>query len=163
MLTASWQGGRYPCWNPSRIFVGNDGTYNLTPELFQQKMISRMKSTASNNKACQALETQGFSYPTRTGEHTRTLTVKCEGGGTIKRKFISLSPELFSVEARQIVEKSLISDTFVEYKNCPRQFNPLIKHTQYDLLAGQLIGAYSAINPLCLLQDLQVTANQTCS
>ena len=150
-ISASWQDGGYPPWNPSRIFVGNDGTYNLTPELFQQKMISRMKGTDRYNKACQALEKRGLSCPKRTGEHTRTLTVKCEGGGTIKREFISLSPELFSVEARQIVEKTLIADTFVEYKNCPRQFNPLIKHTQYDLLAGQLIGAYSAINPFVLV------------
>lgn len=150
-ITGSRQDGIYPCWNPSRIFVGNDGNYNLTPELFQQKMISRMKGTNSYNKACQALEMQGLSYPTRTGEHTRTLTVKCEGGGTIKSKFISLSPELFSVEARQIVEKTLIADTFVEYKNCPRQFNPLIKHTQYELVAGQLIGAYSTINPFVLI------------
>jgi hypothetical protein len=84
-ITASRQDGRYPRWNPSRIFVGNDGSYNLTPELFQQKMISRMKGTNSYNKACRALETQGLSYPTRTGEHTRTLTVKGEEGGAIKR------------------------------------------------------------------------------
>ncbi len=150
-ITASWQDGRYPCWNPSRIFVGNDGSYNLTPELFQQKMISRMKGTNSYNKACRALETQGLSYPTRTGEHTRTLTVKGEEGGAIKREFISLSPELFNVEARQIVEKTLIADTFLEYKNCPRQFNPLIKHAKYELVAGQLIGAYSTINPFVLI------------
>lgn len=150
-ITASRQDGGYPPWNPSRIFVGNDGTYNLTPDLFQQKMISRMKGTDRYNKACQALEKRGLSYPTRTGEHTRTLTVKGEEGRAIKTEFISLSPELFSDEARQIVEKSLIADTFVEYKNCPRQFNPLIKHAQYDLLAGQLIGAYSAINPFVLV------------
>ncbi len=150
-ITTSRQDGRYPCWNTSRIFVGNDGTYNLTPELFQQKIISRMKGTDSYNKACQALETKGLSYPTRTGEHTRTLTVKVEGGGAIKREFISLSPELFSVEARQIVEKTLVSDTFLEYKNCPRQFKPLIKHDKYELVAGQLIGAYSTINPFVLI------------
>lgn len=150
-LQAAWQDGQNPSWDPSKFFVSNDGKCNFTPELFRQKITSKMKGTDSFNKSCQALEKRGLSYTTRTGEHTRTLTVKCEGGGTIKREFISLSPELFSVEARQIVEKTLLSDTFVEYKNCPRQFNPLIKHTQYELVAGQLIGAYSTINPFVLI------------
>ncbi|SHM65235.1 hypothetical protein SAMN04487860_1098 [Ruminococcus flavefaciens] len=150
-ITPSRGDGQYPPWNESKIFVAADGTYNWTRELLEQKVTSKMKGTDSFNKSCQALEAKGLSCPTRTGEHTRTLTVKCEGGGAIKREFISLSPELFSVEARQVVEKTLIADTFVEYKNCPKQFNPLIKHTKFDLLAGQLIGSYSAINPFVLV------------
>ena len=147
---AAWQDGQHPSWDPSKFFVGNDGKYNFTPEHFQQKITSKMKGTDSYNKSCQALEKQGYSSPNRTGEHTSELKVYCEGIGKIKEKFISLSPELFSAEARQVVEKTLIADTFLEYKNCPRKFNPLIKHVKYDLLAGQLIGAYNTINPFVL-------------
>lgn len=149
-IQAAWQDGQYPSWDPSKFFVGNDGKYNFTPEQFRQKITSKMKGTDSYNKSCQALEKQGYSSPNRTGEHTSELKVYCEGIGKIKEKFISLSPELFSAEARQVVEKTLIADTFLEYKNCPRKFNPLIKHVKYDLLAGQLIGAYNTINPFVL-------------
>lgn len=150
-ITSSRGDGQYPSWNPSKFFVASNGTYNLTPELFEQKITSKVKGTNSFNKCCQALEKQGMSRPNRTDEHTSSLNVTCEGIGKIKRTFISLSPELFSDDARQIVEKTLIADTFLEYKNCPRKFNPLIKHAKHDLIAGQLIGAYNTLNPFVLV------------
>ena len=146
-IQAAWQDGQHPSWDPSKFFVGNDGKYNFTPERFQQKITSKMKGTDSYNKSCQALEKQGYSSPNRTGEHTSTLKVYCEGIGKIERNFISLSPNLFSAEARQVVEKTLTSDIFHTFNNVPRHFSPLIKHKSYDLIAGQVITNFSAINP----------------
>ena len=146
-IQAAWQDGQYPSWNPSRIFIGNDGKYNFTPELFRQKITSRMKGTDSFNKCCQALEKQCYSNPNRSGEHTSTLRVYCESIGRLERNFISLAPNLFSAEARMIVEQGLVSDLFYQIDKVPRMFYPLILHNRFKLVAGQVINNYNAINP----------------
>ncbi len=82
-----------------------------------------------------------------TKDYKRDLKVGFENGSESTVRVYSLSAAILSDEAKSIIDKVLISDRFHALDSRPDNFYPYILHSQYDMLAGQVIKDYSTINP----------------
>lgn len=80
-----------------------------------------------------------------TKDYKRDLKVGFENGSESTVRVYSLSAAILSDEARERIDKALISDRFHALDIRSDNFYPYIVHPQYDMLAGQLI---------CYLQQL---------
>ncbi len=132
-----------PFWGPEKAFIANDGSVNTTREMFGD-ILSDAKIPFTLNKTLNYLKSEDYSFPDKSGNQ-RTITVYNANNKKIQRRFVSLSYDLLSEEAKQVIEESISSDLF--HKVYPEGFIPFIGHPTLDMVAGQVMTDYRKANP----------------
>ena len=122
-----------------------DHSINVDAETFEAVFLARIKSTERRNLVLKALKEKRKLISTKS--YKRDLKVTFDNGLEDYVSVYSLPNSILSKEAREIVEKSIISDRFHESNKVPEHFYPMIKHKNFDLVAGHVIKDYNTINP----------------
>ena len=122
-------------------FISSDGAINLTRQLFVELILSQFEIPVGHNKVFEALKAEDLCY-VNSGEHMKTRTV--DG---VKQRFVSLSRNLLSDEAKEIVDMAVASDIFHRQNKPIDNFFPFVKHRCLDMVAGQVITDYKHGTP----------------
>ncbi len=130
-----------PFWKPNMAFISSDGAINLTRQLFVELILSQFEIPVGHNKVFEALKAEDLCY-VNSGEHMKTRTV--DG---VKQRFVSLSRNLLSDEAKEIVDMAVASDIFHRQNKPIDNFFPFVKHRCLDMVAGQVITDYKHGTP----------------
>ena len=135
-----------PYWNPDMAFISSDGAINLTRPLFVELILSQFEVPIGHNKVFQALKADDLCYA-NPGEDMKTRTITDADGVKNKQRFVSLSRNLLSDEAKHIVDIAVASDLFHRLDKPNSNFFPFIKHRRLDMVAGQVITDYKHGTP----------------
>lgn len=122
-----------------------DNSINTEVDTFDKAFLSDIKSTDKRNMALRALSDKHLLHSRK--DHKRDLKVTFEDGRVQSVSVYSLSSSILNKKEREIVENSLISDRFHELNRVPENFYPLIQHKNFNIIAGQIVKDYNAINP----------------
>jgi len=135
-----------PFWKQDMTFISSDGAINLTRQSFVEKVFSQLELPVGHNKVFNCLKAEDFCFA-NPGEDLKTRCITGADGVKNKQRFVSLSRNLLSDEAKHIVDMAVASDLFHPL-DCPiDNFFPFIKHRHLDMVAGQVITDYKHGNP----------------
>ena len=130
-----------PFWKQGMAFISNDGAINITRPLFFEKILSQLELPVGHNKVFNYLKAEDLCF-TNPGEDMKTRTVTDADGVKNKQRFVSLSRNLLSDEAKGVVDVATASDLFHTLEMPIDNFFPFIKHRRLDMVAGQMITDY---------------------
>ena len=135
-----------PFWASDKTFIASDGSINIKSTLFVDLVLSQLELPVGHNKVYQALKCEDYLI-SNPGENIKTRTVAWEDGSKEKQRFVSVSRNLLSEEAKRVVDVATASDLFHTLDKPINNFFPLVKHQRLDTVAGQIITDYKCGTP----------------
>ena len=143
-----------PFWMSDKAFIASDGSINIKSTVFVDMVLSQLELPVGHNKVYQALKCEDYLI-TNPGENIKTRTVNLEDGSKDKQRFVSISRNLLSEEAKRVVDVATASDLFHKRDKHINSFFPLIKHQRLDMVAGQIITDYKHGTPFIAVTGAQ--------